>query len=151
MGQVSRRARAGTGQVSHAGGRAPHTIGAVREQVARQVSRRSLRRRLAGGDADGIVVGGMEGMSNCPYLLDKARTAISSETAAHDSMVLDGLRDLTATSHKYWPKATPNSTSPEDQDRFAYESQMKVGNAIKTGSQQEIVPVEIPQKKGDLM
>jgi acetyl-CoA C-acetyltransferase len=158
MGEV---VQAGTGQAparqAMLAAGLPHTIGAV---TLNKVCASSLKavvfaaQAIKAGDADVIVAGGMESMSNCPYLLDKARTGYKlGNGTLLDSMVLDGLWDPYGNCHMgilAENTAKKFNVTREDQDRFAYESQTKAVNAIKTGKfKQEIVPIQIPQKKGE--
>ncbi|BAE85091.1 acetyl-CoA C-acetyltransferase [Desulfitobacterium hafniense] len=106
------------------------------------------------GDADVIVAGGMESMSTSPYALPKARAGYRMGNGTLvDTMIVDGLTDafhnvhmgLTAenVSEKY-------GITREQQDRFALQSQNRAEAAIKSGKfDDEIVRVEIPQKKGE--
>jgi acetyl-CoA C-acetyltransferase len=105
------------------------------------------------GEADVVVAGGMESMSNCPYLLKGARTGYRIGNAEmFDSMITDGLWDAYEDFHMGMTGelvAEKYKISREEQDRFSYESHRKAVHAIKScffGEQ--IVPVEVPQKKG---
>ena len=109
---------------------------------------------IALGDIDVAVAGGMESMSNCPYLMTKVREGLRmGDGTIIDSMIHDGLWDsfhnihmgLTGehVSEKY-------KVSREEQDQFAVESHRKAAHATKQGwFKDEILPVSIPQKKGD--
>ncbi len=106
------------------------------------------------GDADVVLAGGTESMSNAPYLLPKARFGLkmgNSQTV--DSLIEDGLTD--AFSHTHMGITAENiaerwNISREEQDKFAFASQNKTAKALKEGKfVDEIVPVEIPQRKGD--
>ncbi len=106
------------------------------------------------GDADVVVAGGMESMSNCPYMLSRARTGYKlGHGQLLDAMVYDGLWDPYGDCHMgilAEGTAKKFGITREDQDKYAYESQMKAVKAIKEGKfKQEIIPVEIPQKKKD--
>ena len=106
------------------------------------------------GDADVILVGGMESMSNVPYCLPKVRWG---ERMGHgtliDTMIRDGLSDVFNDYHmgitaeniaKQW------DISRDEQDEFALESQLRAEKAQKDGKfNDEIVKVEIPNRKGD--
>jgi len=106
------------------------------------------------GDADVILAGGTESMTNAPYLLDKARNGYRmGHGQIIDSMIYDGLTDVF---NQYHMGVTAENIaeqwkiSREEQDEFALKSQQKAESAQKVGKfDSEIVPVEIPQKKGD--
>lgn len=106
------------------------------------------------GDADVILAGGTESMTNAPYLLDKARNGYRmGHGQIIDSMIYDGLTDVF---NQYHMGVTAENIaeqwkiSREEQDEFALKSQQKAESAQKAGKfDSEIVPVEIPQKKGD--
>ncbi|MDK2918411.1 MAG: hypothetical protein PWQ37_1144 [Candidatus Petromonas sp.] len=106
------------------------------------------------GDADVVLAGGIESMSNAPYLLPKARWG---HRMGHgeilDTMISDGLMDAFNNYHMGITAeniAEQWNMSREEQDKFALESQLKAEKAQKEGKfQDEIVPVEIPQRKGD--
>ncbi len=105
------------------------------------------------GDAEIIVAGGMENMSMAPYLLMDARSGFRmGDGKILDSMLVDGLQ---CSINSYHMGVTAENIaeqfqiSREEQDEFAAWSQQKTENAIKTGKfKQEIVPVVIPQRKG---
>lgn len=106
------------------------------------------------GDADVVVAGGMESMSMAPYYLDKARFGYRMGPGALvDHMVHDGLWDIVNDFHMGISNelcSEKYNVSREDQDRFAAESYRRALEAIKTGKfKDEIVPIEIPQRKGD--
>ncbi|MGE4287998.1 MAG: acetyl-CoA C-acetyltransferase [Salinivirgaceae bacterium] len=108
------------------------------------------------GDADIILAGGTESMSNAPYLLDKARTGYRmGHGQITDSMILDGLTDAFNNYHMGITAeniAEQWNISREEQDNFAAFSQNKAEAAQKAGKfNDEIVPVEIPQRKGDTL
>ena len=106
------------------------------------------------GDADIMLVGGTESMSNAPYLLTKARWG---QRMGHgkmiDSMINDALTDAFHDIHMGITAeniAEQWGLSREQQDEFALQSQMKAEKAQKQGRfKDEIVSVEIPQRKGD--
>jgi len=105
-------------------------------------------------DADLIIAGGTESMSNAPYLLPNARTGYKmGNGSVVDSMINDGLWDIFNNYHMGVTAenlAEKYNLTKEDQDKFAAESQFKAEKAIKDGKfVDEIVPVVIPQKKGD--
>lgn len=109
---------------------------------------------IATGDIDVAVAGGMESMSNCPYLLTRAREGMRMGNAeVLDSMIHDGLwcaledqgmgTACEAVVERY-------GVSREDQDAFAAASHHKAARAIREGwFQDEILPVDIPQRRGD--
>ncbi len=108
------------------------------------------------GENDVVVAGGMENMSLVPYYLEQARYGYKfGNGAVIDGISKDGLVDVY---HNY-PMgvaaelcATDCNISREDQDAFAIESYTRSANAWKAGKfDAEIVPVVIPQKKGDAL
>lgn len=109
---------------------------------------------IKAGDADLIVAGGMESMTNAPYLLDKAREGYRlGNGVLIDSMVNDGLWDPYNNCHmgNCGDKTSAEfNFSREALDTFAAESYRRAVTAQKDGKfVDEIVPVEIPQRKGD--
>jgi acetyl-CoA C-acetyltransferase len=109
---------------------------------------------IRAGDHEIIVCGGMESMSNAPYLLPKARTGYRmGDGKVVDSMVKDGLWDSFNNVHmgSLTDKASAKyEISREEQDEFAITSYKRSQAAIKAGFfKDEIIPVEIPQRKGD--
>ena len=109
---------------------------------------------VALGESEIVVAGGMESMSNCSYLLKGARSGFRlGNQDLLDSMINDGLWDVYENFHMGVTGelvAEKYNISRQEQDQFAYESHKKAIRAIKScffGEQ--IVPVEIPQKKGD--
>ncbi|RNF40548.1 acetyl-CoA C-acetyltransferase [Planococcus salinus] len=106
------------------------------------------------GDADIIVAGGMENMSQAPYLLQKARDGFRmGDQKVIDSMLSDGLMCAFGDCHMGNTAENLNDRygiSREDQDAFAARSQARAAAAIDAGKfEDEIVPVEIPQRKGE--
>ncbi|MGE5578107.1 MAG: acetyl-CoA C-acetyltransferase [Syntrophothermus sp.] len=106
------------------------------------------------GDADVIVAGGMESMSRAPYLLEDARTGYRmGDGKVVDSMLKDGLVDAFYNIHMGITAeniAEQYGLTRQMQDEFSAWSQQKAEKAIKEGKfVDEIVPVEVPQKKGD--
>jgi acetyl-CoA C-acetyltransferase len=106
------------------------------------------------GDASIVVAGGMESMSNCPYYLPKARGGYRlGDGAIVDGMMFDGLFDP----YHAYPMgeaaelcAKTFEISREAQDAYAHESYRRARKAQADGAfAGEIVPVEIPGKKGD--
>jgi acetyl-CoA C-acetyltransferase len=106
------------------------------------------------GDADIVVAGGMESMTNIPFYVDSLRWGNKyGNTNLIDGLAKDGLTDV------YDGKAMGNAAelcarecgiSREEQDKFAIESYKRSQAATEGGKfKDEIVPVEIPQRKGD--
>ncbi len=105
-------------------------------------------------DADVIVAGGMENMSLAPYLLLKGRTGYRmGDDKLRDHMVLDGLWCPVNDWHMGMAAeklCEEKGIGREEQDAFAAESYRRALKAIDEGKfKEEIVPVEIPQRKGD--
>jgi acetyl-CoA C-acetyltransferase len=106
------------------------------------------------GDADVAVAGGMESMSQAPYYLEKARFGYRLGNATfYDHMIHDGLWDLVNDFHMGMSNelcSEKYNVTREDQDRYAAESYRRTLSAIEAGKfKDEIMPVSIPQKKGD--
>jgi acetyl-CoA C-acetyltransferase len=106
------------------------------------------------GDADIIVAGGMESMSNCPYILDKARFGYRLfDGKIIDSMVRDGLWDVYNDFHMGMTGeivAEKCDLTREEIDEFAVGSHQKAAKATENGYfKDEILPIEIPQRKKD--
>ena len=106
------------------------------------------------GDADVIIAGGMENMSQIPYALPKLRSGARMFNAeAVDLLVHDGLWELYYGYHMGMTAENiveKYSISREDQDQMSFESHQRALAAIQAGSfKDEIVPVMIPQRKGD--
>jgi acetyl-CoA C-acetyltransferase len=108
---------------------------------------------IALGDIDIAVAGGMESMSNAPYLLSRAREGLRmGDASLVDSMIHDGL--FCAFEHCHMGMSGEHvadiyGVSREDQDRYAAESHQKAARAAADGRfASEIVPVEVPQPKG---
>ena len=105
------------------------------------------------GDAEMVVAGGMESMSNAPYLLPKAREGyrLGNGTLV-DSMIHDGLWCAFENYHMGNTGevvAERYDVTRAEQDEYALNSHRKAAAAIKAGKfKDEILPVEIPQKKG---
>jgi len=106
------------------------------------------------GDAEMIIAGGTESMTNAPYLLKKARAGYKmGHGELVDSMIGDGLTDVFNNYHMGVTAenlVTKYNLTREEQDKFAAESQNKAEKALKEGRfADEIAPVMIPQRKGD--
>jgi acetyl-CoA C-acetyltransferase len=106
------------------------------------------------GNAETIVAGGMESMSNCPYLLPRLRQGYRlGHGQALDAMITDGLWDAHEDFHMGMTAelvAEKYQISRARQDAYAFESHRRAIDAIKTGRfKDEIVPLAIPQKKGE--
>jgi len=109
---------------------------------------------IKAGDADIIVAGGIESMSQAPFYLPGARWGYRMNDATLvDGMIHDGLLDIF---NRYHMGITAENVaekfgvSRQDQDALALKSQQNAGRAIKEGRfKDEIVPVVIPQKKGN--
>jgi acetyl-CoA C-acetyltransferase len=108
------------------------------------------------GDADIVVAGGMESMSNVPFYAESMRWGNKyGNTSFIDGLAKDGLTDV------YDGKAMGNAAelcakecgiSREDQDKFAVDSYKRSQAAWEKGLfNDEVIPVEIPQRKGDLI
>ncbi len=111
---------------------------------------------IAVGDTEVVVAGGMESMSNCPYLLSGAREGLRlGHGQAVDSMINDGLW----CTFEDWHMGNAGEVVAADfcisrqaQDEFAVNSHRKAAEATAAGRfRAEIVPVSIPQKKGDAL
>ncbi len=107
---------------------------------------------IRAGDADVIIAGGMESMSNAPFALKKARFGYRmGNDSIIDLMVNDGLWCAFHNVHMAVHGSTvakEYGISREDQDAFAFRSQQLASKAIESGKfTDEIAPVEIPQKK----
>jgi acetyl-CoA C-acetyltransferase len=105
------------------------------------------------GDADIVIAGGMESMSRAPYLLEKARFGYRmGDGQLIDEMQRDGLIDAFSAVHMGITAeniCTDFHISREEMDQFALESQHRALQAIESGRfREEIVPVEVPGKKG---
>src|SRR5256885_15716326 len=105
------------------------------------------------GDTEIVVAGGMESMSNAPYLLSKAREGYRlGNGTLIDTAINDGLWCAFDDQHMGCTGEVVSErfhVSREEQDEYALNSHRKASAAIKAGKfSEEIVPVEIPQKKG---
>jgi acetyl-CoA C-acetyltransferase len=109
---------------------------------------------IKAGDAEIVVAGGMESMSQAPFYLPGARWGYRmNDGALVDGMILDGLLDVF---NRYHMGVTAENVAErfgirrQDQDALALRSQQNAARAIREGRfKDEIVPFVIPQKKGD--
>ena len=116
----------------------------------------SAAQAIALGDAEVIVAGGMESMSNAPYLsLNMRQGARMGNVEMKDHMILDGLWDVYNQQHMGMCAeacAADFKISRAAQDEFALESTNRAIRSQKEGLfKAEIVPVPVPQKKGDAL
>jgi acetyl-CoA C-acetyltransferase len=105
------------------------------------------------GESEIVVAGGMESMSNAPYLMKGARSGFRLGNAELlDSMIVDGLWDVYENFHMGLTAelvAEKYGISREEQDKFALESHQKAVRATKSCFvSEQIVPIELPQRKG---
>ena len=118
----------------------------------------SAARAIKAGEADLMIAGGVESMSRAPFVMPKAESAFSRAAEIHDTTI--GWRFVNpAMKAQYGVDSMPDTAenlaeefniARADQDRFALSSQQKAAAAQASGRfAQEIVPVEIPQRKGD--
>jgi len=159
------------GNVVSAGvGQAPARQAALRGGLAASVSALTINKvcgsglkaiQLAAnavrlGDHDVVLAGGMESMSNAPYLLPKLRAgARMGHTEAKDAMILDGLWCAMTDQHMGHTGelvAAKYGVGREAQDAWAAESHRKAVAAMQSGAfKAEIVPIAVPGKKGDVI
>jgi acetyl-CoA C-acetyltransferase len=109
---------------------------------------------IRAGDEEVIVAGGMESMSNAPYLLPKARWGLRmGDSSVTDLMVYDGLTcSFTGAHMGTYGNSTAKEmeVSREEQDQWALRSHERAIAAIESGKfAEEIIPVSVPQRKGD--
>jgi acetyl-CoA C-acetyltransferase len=109
---------------------------------------------IATGDIDIAVAGGMESMSSCPYLLPRVREGLRmGDGQIVDSMILDGLWCAFENAHMglSGEVVAEQYCVPRDaQDAYAVESHRRAAHATREGwFKDEILPVSIPQRKGD--
>jgi len=105
------------------------------------------------GEQEIVLAGGMESMSNCPYLLPQARTGYRlGHGQILDSMITDGLWDVYEDFHMGMTAelvAEKYKISRQEQDQFALESHQKAVRATKSCFfESQILPIEVPQRKG---
>jgi acetyl-CoA C-acetyltransferase len=108
---------------------------------------------VALGESEVVVAGGMESMSNCPYLLKGARSGYRlGNQEVLDSMIVDGLWDVYENFHMGMTAelvAEKYKISRQEQDQYALDSHRKAVRATKSCFvTDQILPIEIPQKKG---
>jgi 3-oxoadipyl-CoA thiolase len=115
-------------------------------------------RAIKSGEADLMIAGGVESMSRAPFVMPKADTAFSRHAEIHDTTIgwrfinplmksLYGVDSMPETGENV---AQDYQISREDQDAFAFRSQMKAAAAQENGRlAREITPVFVPQRKGD--
>jgi acetyl-CoA C-acetyltransferase len=111
---------------------------------------------IKAGDAETIIAGGVENMNQAPFYLNKARYGYKMGMPKEeivDGMVYDGLWDIFNDYHMGVTAenlAEAYNISREEQDQFAYKSQVKYKAAMEEGKfKNEIVPVMIPQRRAD--
>ncbi len=109
---------------------------------------------IATGDIEIAVAGGMESMSNCPYLLTRVRDGLRmGHGEVIDSMINDGLWcsfEQVHMGHAGEVISCDYNVGRAQQDEYAYRSHRKAAEATSEGRfRDEILPVSIPQKKGD--
>ncbi len=108
------------------------------------------------GDHDVVLAGGMESMSNAPYLMPKLRAgARMGHTEAKDAMILDGLWCAMTDQHMGHTGelvAAKYGVGREAQDAWAADSHRKAVAAMRSGAfKAEIVPIAVPGRKGDVI
>jgi acetyl-CoA C-acetyltransferase len=111
---------------------------------------------LAAGSLDVVIAGGMESMTNAPYLLKKHRAgARAGHDTAYDHMFLDGLEDAyEGGSMGSFAQVTANEyqLTREDQDAYSIESLRRAQDAISSGGfASEVVPVTVKTRAGDVI
>lgn len=134
----------------------PQTISATTVNKVCGSSLRTLimaSQAIALGDARIVVAGGMENMTRAPYLLDKARQGYRlGHAELVDSVIKDGLWDVYNNSHMGEGGelcAAKYRLTRQEVDDFALESYRRAQEAVATGTfKKEIVPIEVPQRKG---
>lgn len=109
---------------------------------------------IKSGDADVVVAGGMESMSNIPYYLEKARTGYRmGSNSMIDTMVHDGLWDVVSDYHMGYTAelvADKFNITRKEMDQLSVESNQKALESISSGRfKDEIMPVTIQPRKGD--
>ena len=108
---------------------------------------------IGNGDAHVVIAGGMENMSQVPHYLHARNAVKLGHVQAQDGMLLDGLTDVYNATHMGNCAelcAKEMSFSREEQDAFAIESYQRAAAAWDGGRfDEEVVPVSVPQRKGD--
>ncbi len=111
------------------------------------------RATIAIGEADIVIAGGMENMSQVPHYLEARKGSKFGDIKMCDGMLVDGLTDVYNKTHMGNCAelcAKENNITREDQDAFAVTSYKRSAHAWENGAyQSEVVPVKIPQRKGD--
>ena len=111
------------------------------------------RATIAMGEADIVIAGGMENMSQVPHYLEARKGSKFGDIKMRDGMLVDGLTDVYNKTHMGNCAelcAKENNITREDQDAFAVTSYKRSAHAWENGAyQSEVVPVKIPQRKGD--
>jgi len=117
-------------------------------------------RMIKAGEAELCLAGGVESMSRAPFVMPKAETAFSRTTEIYDTTLgwrfvnplmreLYGVESMPETGENV---ADDFSISRDDQDAFALRSQEKAAAAVSAGRlTEEIIPVHVPQRKGDAL
>jgi 3-oxoadipyl-CoA thiolase len=116
-------------------------------------------RAIMSGDGEIFIAGGVESMTRAPFVMGKAEEAYQRGNPVLQDTTLGWRFINSRLSELYYPYtmgetaenvAEQHKVSREDQDMFAYQSQQKAGKAIAEGKfEAEIVPVKVPQKKGE--
>lgn len=108
---------------------------------------------IKAGDADVVVVGGMESMSNVPHYLEGRNGVKLGDIKAKDGLLRDGLIDVYNKTHMGNCAelcAKDMSFSREAQDEFALESYRRSAESWETGKfNEEVIPVSVPQRRGE--
>ena len=141
----------------HAG--IPHKVGAttINKVCGSGLQAVSLARNaIIAGESECVIAGGMENMSLAPYIMPEARTGLRMGNKPFvDSMVNDGLWDVYNNFHMGNAGemcAKEFKFSREEQDKYARMSFERAQAAVKSGAfKNEIVPVPVPQRKGDAL
>ncbi|ONH63943.1 Acetyl-CoA acetyltransferase [Streptococcus parauberis] len=110
--------------------------------------------KILSGDAEVVIVGGTENMSQAPYVITNQRWGSRmGESKVVDTMISDGLSDAFNNYHMGITAeniARQYNISREEQDQFALNSQLKAKVAIESNRfNEEIVPVRVPQRRGE--
>jgi len=111
------------------------------------------RATIVMGEAEIVIAGGMENMSQVPHYLDARKGSKFGDIKMRDGMLVDGLTDVYNKTHMGNCAelcAKENNITREDQDAYAITSYKRSASAWENGAYtSEVVPVEIPQRKGD--